>query len=352
MQFQRAFVVATTTSVPGIIRDVAQQAMTEAWLEAQSTAACTAPAFFERVPLSPAQREAVTFPPGQPLQILAGPGSGKTRTLTARVAYMVDVLGMDPERIVVVTFTNRAAKEMRTRLEGLIGVERTAKLQMGTFHSLCLRYLRRHGRLLPNLLGDGRRFSVVSTSEQTQIVKKILDQLPDQYKPKPNDPKGTRADQDNHDDDPAQPNQGQEGPQEQEKAVTPKSALDQISRWKTTFVGIDQALVEAEYLKSLAKRTKAYVYQQYQITLDQIESLDFDDLILRCLELLKHHPTVVSRISDVLVDEFQDTSKLQLDLVNLFAQQHRSLCVVGDPDQSIYGWRAADRTNLKRMHDQ
>ena len=256
--------------------------------------------------LNEAQRRAVEVP-GGPLMILAGPGSGKTRVITHRIAHLVRERGVPPWRILAVTFTNKAAREMRERIEALLGGE-SASLTMGTFHSICARLLRREGEAI----GLARDFVIYDTDDQMSLVRTIETELD--------------IDQ---------------------KRFTPRTILSAISSAKNERKGAAafQGSVD-NYFEEIVGR----VYERYEAALRRSGAVDFDDLLGRTLELFESHPEILQRIADrylfTLVDEFQDTNLVQYQLARALSSVHQNLTVVGDPDQSIYSWRAADIRNL------
>lgn len=259
--------------------------------------------------LNPAQRHAVEVPAG-PLLILAGPGSGKTRVIAHRIAHLVAQEGVPPSRILAVTFTNKAANEMRERVESLLG-ERAHDLSMGTFHSICARVLRRDGEAI----GLPRDFVIYDTDDQLAIVKRIEGDL--------------HVDPKRH---------------------TPRAVLSGISAAKNERLGAHEVLARAtSYHEEIVGR----VYERYQRELERNAAVDFDDLLGRVLELFEHVPAVRDRYAErylhVLIDEFQDTNLVQYRLASEFASRHRNITAVGDPDQSIYSWRAADIRNLQHF---
>ena len=242
---------------------------------------------------------------GGPLVVFAGAGSGKTRVITYRVAHLIDAHDVPPWRILAVTFTNKAAGEMRQRLAGLLG-DRGASTQMGTFHATCARLLRRHGETY----GISKHFTIYDDQDQQALVKRVLrDMALD------------------------------------EKRYQPKSIAGRINRAKQELQG--PADIETPDTWSEVLRR---VYTAYEERLRQANALDFGDLIYRTVRALETDDafaeTVIGRFSHVLVDEFQDTNQAQFRLVRLLAEGHRNLCVVGDDDQSIYRWRGADRRNI------
>lgn len=262
--------------------------------------------------LNPEQRQAVETI-DRPVLIVAGPGSGKTRVITHRIAYLVRVCGVAPHRIMAVTFTNKAAREMSERLQGLIG-ERLENVTVGTFHAICVRILRRDGATI----GVDPKFLIYDDDDQISLVKSAFKEL--------------------HIDD---------------KLFAPRSVLSEISRAKSTLVSSeDYRRNTASYFQEVVAR----VYDAYDKLLQQASALDFDDLILKTVRMLENAPDVRRRLQEryvhIVVDEFQDTNLAQYQLVKLLAGHYRNLCVVGDPDQSIYAFRAADIRNiLSFKHD-
>ncbi|GAA5966335.1 hypothetical protein JCM21900_003099 [Sporobolomyces salmonicolor] len=264
--------------------------------------------------LNPAQREAVTASTAGGLQILAGPGSGKTAVLTRRVAFLVQHERISPEELVVVTFTNKAANEMKIRLSKIVGAQTVDKLVMGTFHSMCVRYLRKYAKLV-NLASN---FVIADRDDCLAMIKRLLGSLP--------------------------------VPDDLRRDMKPPTWLDHISKCKSRMIGPEQYRVEKAggYDEEKAEWV-ARVFEAYQDELANGNALDFDDLLLRGYQLFRHHPRVVAKIKSVLIDEFQDTNSVQYDLVKLIAAASGSLTIVGDPDQSIYGWRSAEVENLEKM---
>ncbi len=257
--------------------------------------------------LNPEQARAVTATQG-PLLILAGAGSGKTRVLAHRIAYLVGVEGVKPWQILAVTFTNKAAAEMRERILALVGDE-GAKVAMGTFHALCARVLRRDGAAI----GIDPRFAIYDTDDQTGIVKAVLRDLELQ---------GTGE-------------------------LRPAAVLSAISRWKNDMVSPFEAdesasgYLEAQYAKA---------YARYATRLKAAAALDFDDLLTEAVRLFDEAPAVLAHYQQrwryLHVDEYQDTNRAQYLWVKALAREHRNLAVVGDDDQSIYSWRGADLRNI------
>ncbi|KAJ5239451.1 hypothetical protein N7468_004070 [Penicillium chermesinum] len=252
--------------------------------------------------LNSAQRLAVTSP-DPILQVLAPPGSGKTKTLTARVAYLLSHHGYLPQDVICCTFTIKASREMRERLSKLVGERVQSRLILGTFHSICRRYLVKYGYLI----GLKKGFGIADSDDTRAILRRIIKRL--------------------------------------NASIEVKAAQGRISRHKAHGLAPDD----------LAERAKAEemelvdVYRQYELALSASNLLDYDDLLLRCAQLLREHPKCVSNVQAVLVDEFQDTNVIQYELMNLLAAQNRRITIVGDPDQSIYGFRSAEIQNLKRM---
>ena len=257
--------------------------------------------------LNPEQARAVTATHG-PLLILAGAGSGKTRVLAHRIAYLVGVEGVKPWQILAVTFTNKAAAEMRERILALVGDE-GRHVAMGTFHALCARVLRRDGAAI----GIDPRFAIYDTDDQTSIVKQVLRDLELQ---------GTGE-------------------------LRPAAVLSAISRWKNDMIGPAEAADSAQgYLETQF----AKAYAGYARRLTAASGLDFDDLLIEAVRLFERAPAVLAHYQQrwryLHIDEYQDTNRAQYLWVKLLAQQHRNLAVVGDDDQSIYSWRGADLRNI------
>jgi DNA helicase-2/ATP-dependent DNA helicase PcrA len=261
--------------------------------------------------LNSQQREAVTAPLG-PSLILAGPGSGKTRVLAHRIAYLIQALGVPPAQIMAVTFTNRAARAMRERVEGLIGAATgSSSVRLGTFHALCARMLRREAAPL-SIRPD---FVIYDEDDQVAVVREILKDI--------------------HLDP---------------KQVAPGRVLALISRAKNEMIEPQDFAAET-YLGEVAKRT----YALYQQRLLQNNALDFDDLLLFATRLLRDHEETRLRyrrlFPHLLVDEFQDTNTAQYLWLRLLAGDGPDLYAVGDPDQSIYRWRGADVRNVRRFQE-
>jgi DNA helicase-2/ATP-dependent DNA helicase PcrA len=257
--------------------------------------------------LNPEQRQAVLHV-GGPLLILAGAGSGKTRVITSRVAYLVGDGHAAPEEVLAVTFTNKAAEEMRTRVETLLGSD-CSRMWVSTFHSLCARLLRREAPAI----GLTRDFVIYDSSDQLTVVKQALKQL--------------------HVDD---------------SFIQPRAALSRISTAKNRMEGPDAVAAAASWNRRDEQIAKVYAY--YLNALKESNALDFDDLLLKTVELFEQSERVREKYSTqfrfVMVDEYQDTNRPQYLLIRRLVGDHRNLCVVGDPDQSIYKWRGADLKNI------
>src|SRR5438552_136462 len=257
--------------------------------------------------LNPPQREAVTHP-GGPLLILAGAGSGKTRVLAYRVAYLLRHQSIAPARILAVTFTNKAANEMRERVDRLVGTAVARAIWIGTFHHICSRILRRNG----DRVGVGRNFLIFDEDDQRAVIRQCL--------------KGLGLD---------------------ERRFPPAVVLALIDRAKNE--GVDH-LAYAERANGWYEEVVARVFNAYQRTLREQNALDFDDLLLEVVRLFGEVADVKEEYQDrfqhVLVDEYQDTNRAQYLIIRTLAEKHRNICVVGDDDQSIYGWRGADVRNI------
>jgi len=256
--------------------------------------------------LNPPQQEAVSHISG-PLLILAGAGSGKTRVLAHRVAYLI-ASGVKPWQIVSVTFTNKAATEMRQRIAGLIGEESAREATIGTFHAICARILRRDGAAI----GLTRSFTIYDRADQVALVKSVL----------------KRLDLD-------------------EKRFSPAGMLAWIGQRKDELADVATAKRQAG---NYYDETAARVYEAYQRQLGEDDAVDFDDLLMRTVFLFEQHPDVLARYQGrwqhILVDEYQDTNRAQYLLCRHLAAKHKNLAVVGDDDQSIYSWRGADLRNI------
>lgn len=255
------------------------------------------------------QEEAVKATEG-PLLIMAGAGSGKTRVLTHRIAYLVIEKQVYPSKILAITFTNKAAREMRERIDGLLGNGTGERMWVSTFHSMCVRILRRD----IDRIGFNKNFSILDTSDQLTVIKNALKEL-------------------NID----------------SKRFDPRSMLNAISSAKNECIDVktyQQQVNEANPYE----RTVAQVYENYQKRLRKNQSLDFDDLIMQTIRLFEEVPDVLeyyqNRFQYIHVDEYQDTNHSQYRLVKMLAKKFENICVVGDSDQSIYRWRGADIQNI------
>lgn len=252
------------------------------------------------------QNEAVRTTEG-PLLIMAGAGSGKTRVLTHRIAYLLDEKDVSPYNILAITFTNKAAKEMKARVEHLVG-EEAQVIWMSTFHSMCVRILRRDA----DRIGIERNFTIIDPTDQKSVIKDVL--------------KSENIDS---------------------KRFEPRMFIGAISNLKNELKTPEDAQKEANDFHS---QMVATVYKGYQRQLSRNEALDFDDLIMTTINLFERVPETLeyyqNKFQYIHVDEYQDTNKAQYTLVKLLANKFKNLCVVGDSDQSIYGWRGADIQNI------
>ena len=255
--------------------------------------------------LNDKQREAAMYTEGA-LLILAGAGSGKTSTMTRRIAYLVDEKGVSPYNILAVTFTNKAAREMEERVEEILGSN--SRMWIMTFHAACLRMLRMDG----DRLGYTNSFAVYDPVDQKSIVKNLLKEY-----------------------------------EIDEKKFTPNSILSNISKAKEQEIGPREF---EENAGDFRDETVAKVYGGYERILSRNNAMDFDDLILNAVRLLKENPDVLEKYQErfryIMVDEYQDTNQLQYKLISLLAKKYGNICVVGDDDQCIYQWRGADIRNI------
>ncbi|EKB54668.1 DNA helicase PcrA [Facklamia hominis] len=256
--------------------------------------------------LNDKQREAVLTTQG-PVLIAAGAGSGKTRVLTHRIAYLIEELGVKPWHILAITFTNKAANEMKERLHQLVG-EASTSIWVSTFHALCVRILRQQA----HLLGYTNNFSIVDQSEQKTLMKRVLKELnlSSQFFPE-------------------------------------KEMLYLIDQAKNQGLTPEQVKADAKYPQAIKQ---AEIYHCYQKNLKAANAMDFNDLILNTVQLFEEQPYVrqfyQNKFDYIHVDEYQDTNQTQYQLVQLLVNEAQNICVVGDADQSIYGWRGADMTNI------
>lgn len=256
--------------------------------------------------MNPRQKEAVLHTDG-PLLLMAGAGSGKTRVLTHRIAYLIEEKEVNPWNILAITFTNKAAKEMKERVNAILA-SGGEDVWVSTFHSMCVRILRRD----VDFIGYNRNFTIIDSSEQLTLMKRILKEL--NIDPKKYDP---------------------------------RSILGTISQAKNSLqTPQDFAKMQGSYYEEIA----AKCYAAYQKELQYNQCMDFDDLIMNTIRLFEEHPDSLiyyqNKFHYIHVDEYQDTNHAQYTLVNLLAGRFRNLCVVGDADQSIYGWRGADMQNI------
>ena len=257
--------------------------------------------------LNPEQREAVLHVSG-PLLILAGAGSGKTRVITSRIAYLVGDGHARTNEVLSVTFTNKAAEEMRSRVDALLGSD-CGGMWVSTFHSICARLLRREAPAI----GLSRDFVIYDSADQLSVVKQALKEL-----------------------------------QIDDSYVQPRAALSRISHAKNRMESPEQMAASAGWNRRDEQIAK--IYTKYLSALKESSALDFDDLLLKTVELFEQSVAVRQKYSEqfrfVMVDEYQDTNRPQYMLIRRLSEVYRNLCVVGDPDQSIYKWRGADLKNI------
>ena len=257
--------------------------------------------------LNKEQKEAVLHTEG-PLLLLAGAGSGKTRVLTHRVAYLIDEMGVNPWNILAITFTNKAAQEMRERVDKIAGFG-ADQVWVATFHATCMRILRRH----IDRLGYDTNFTIYDTDDQKSVIKQVCKRL-------------------NID----------------TKMYKERTLLSEISSAKDELVDVRE--FEVKSAGDYRKGVTAKVYREYQETLKKSNALDFDDIIVKTVELFRSCPEVLhnyqERFRYIMVDEYQDTNTAQFELIRLLADGYRNLCVVGDDDQSIYKFRGANIRNI------
>jgi len=256
--------------------------------------------------LNPAQRQAAEAISG-PVLILAGPGSGKTRVITHRVAYLIKTCGVSPRSIMAVTFTNKAAREMEERLNNLVS-GLVQDLTLGTFHAICVRILRTGG----SAANIDPQFVIYDREDQISVVKRSIQEA---------------------DFDP--------------KQYAPGAILSAISSAKSRMLSPAEFVkTERNYFDEVVSR----VYENYQRILEESNALDFDDLLMKTVRLFREYPEILARYQSryvhLMVDEFQDTNLVQYELIKQIGGKYRNICVVGDPDQSIYSWRFADVRNI------
>ena len=268
--------------------------------------------------LNEKQLEAVTHFTG-PLLVIAGAGSGKTRALTHRIAYLIQEKGVSPWNILAVTFTNKAANEMKNRIVKLLRKDKSHLIRppemndpsiptVGTFHSVCVRILRKH----LHLLDYENSFAIYDDTDQQIVVKKIMEEMMI-------DP----------------------------KKINPKAVLSHISNAKSQLILPDQY---AQYAHDYFSEKVAEIYPKYQVALKKNNALDFDDILMQTVLLFQNYPEVLNEYQEkfkfISVDEYQDTNKAQYILINMLAAKYRNICVIGDEDQSIYSWRGATIQNI------
>ena len=258
----------------------------------------------------PGNKRKPCLPPRGPLLVLAGAGSGKTRALTFRIAHMIADLGVRPWQVLAITFTNKAAAEMRERLQALLP-NGTRGMWVCTFHAMCVRMLREDA----DLLGYTGQFTIYDDDDSRRMVRDIMQVLD--------------IDQ---------------------KQFPINMIRSKISTAKNAMVGPDELLARAS---SPQERKAAQVYAELELRLRAANAMDFDDLLVRALELLRTRPEVLERYQDrfryISVDEYQDTNHVQYEIANLLAAKWQNLMVVGDDDQSIYSWRGADNFEHSRL---
>ena len=253
------------------------------------------------------QREAVHHTEG-PLLILAGAGSGKTRVLTHRIAYLIEEKGINPWNILAITFTNKAAGEMRERVDQIVGFG-AESIWVSTFHSTCVRILRRH----IDRLGYDTNFTIYDTDDQKTLMKDVCKRL-----------------------------------QIDTKVYRERNLLAAISAAKNELITPEEYRLQAE--GDFGRQKIASVYEEYEKQMRANNALDFDDLLLKAVQLFQTQPEVLDyyqeRFRYIMIDEYQDTNTVQFQLVSLLAAKYRNLCVVGDDDQSIYKFRGANIRNI------
>lgn len=243
--------------------------------------------------------------------IMAGPGSGKTHTLTSRVVWLVDTMGYEPQNVIVATFTVKAAREMRDRIGKALGDGRENKMILGTFHSIARRYLAAYGKHI----GLDQNFAIADDGDSRAIINRICKRL--------------------------------------QSSIDPVQARAWISKRKAKGKEWNPTPLQRKRSGEAAEGARSFelCYREYQDQLERSNLLDYDDLLVRCVELLQSHPACVSNVEAVLIDEYQDTNGIQYELMRLLAQKRNRITIVGDPDQSIYGWRSAEIRNLQRLFE-
>src|ERR1700710_204304 len=262
--------------------------------------------------MNPQQQEGIKSVDG-PVLLLAGAGSGKTRVITHRIAYLIQERGVPADSILAVTFTNKAAKEMAERVDKILGHTSLAKPMLATFHSFCVRVLRRDIEAMRvNGVGLSRSFAIYDESDQQAIVKQALKRL-------------------GFDD----------------KSLKPRVALGRISWAKNHMIDPQEYFLAST---NPLEEKIAHIFEIYRKELAKANAMDFDDLLLETVRLLKTSSEVRERYNRryryVMIDEYQDTNRPQYELMKLLAGSHNNICVVGDEDQSIYSWRGADIKNI------
>eukprot|EP00752_Nemacystus_decipiens_P016819 g15051.t1 len=262
--------------------------------------------------LTAPQQQAVIHLDG-PLLVLAGPGSGKTRVITRRVAHLIQRCGVAPWNVLAITFTNKAAAEMRERVGALLTERQAKAVTISTFHSLCARLLRQYAEKL----GLPPGYSIYDTADQKRAMKQALEDL-----------------------------------EISTKNFPPANVLGTISNAKNELIGPEQFATNAD---NFYDRTIAKCYTRYSEVLTKNNALDFDDLMLKTVELMRRHPDALEelrgRFQYVLIDEYQDTNHAQFMIANTLASEHKNIMATGDPDQSIYGWRGANIRNILEFED-
>ena len=257
--------------------------------------------------LNPPQREAVTAADG-PVLVLAGAGSGKTRVIAHRIAYLLGTRGVHPRQVLAVTFTNKAAEEMSRRVEALLGPAGVRPPLIATFHSACVRILREHIRHI----GYPSHFVIYDEDDRLAVVRDCMREL-----------------------------------DVDERATTPASLVHRLSHAKNQMLAVEEA---EQLARGPREEQVAAVYRRYQERLATAGAVDFDDLLLLTVRLFDRVPEVLAWYRGlwkwVLVDEYQDTNRAQYRIIRALTKEHRNICVVGDPDQSVYGWRGADVRNI------
>jgi len=261
--------------------------------------------------LNTAQKEAVTYVEG-PLLVYAGAGSGKTKVITYKIAYLIDAIKILPSQILAVTFTNKAAQEMKERTEKIIN-EEIKDLYIGTFHSICARILRKEIKLI----GFDSNFSILDEDDSMNVIKEIMKDL---------------------NIDP--------------KYVNPYEIKDRISKAKMNLINAEEfEKAKGDYFEDIVSK----VYNRYEKTLRTNNSLDFDDLIFFTIQILNENPQVLhyyqTKFRHILVDEYQDVNKMQYEFIKLLSLKTRKFSLVGDDDQSIYSFRGASAEFMQKIFE-